>query len=240
MQHKYLLLAFLLASFFTMPVLADDSYFHDPNFSYEQGFIGLYGGVTKGSANFKANPNVGPITTDSFSSNNVWQGGLEFGYGVSTQHWYLGVAIGTQPLPVNMNLKRLTPSGYSLTDKVSMYDYANADLLPGFYIVPQVLFYLRLGGGVGNVNFKQINNTVGLTTFESKDTVGLGRAGAGLDVMVGGGVSVGADYIYTQFARSNTTGVSPVDGVMTTFSITSPKENFIGLHVRYNMGGPAT
>ncbi len=230
----------LLLSFFLVPFAYADNY---PD-SYESGYIGIFGGALGTDAGFRSQTtsaggnSITPVSA-SFPKKNTISGGIDLGFGATMGVWYLGVDLSTQPIPVNLTLNRIVPStGASITDKTTITDYGNLDLLPGVYLGHSVLIYLRLGGGLGQVSLKQTNNAVGITAFNDSNTDGLGRAGVGFDVAITNALSVGADYVYSQYGSSTTSGVSPVDGLQTSLTVTKPKQNFVGLHLHYNFGGP--
>lgn len=192
------------------------------NINGDTAFIIVTGGDADG---FNHNADIGH---DSFI------GEVAVGYGLQFNRFYLGAQAffneadrhmtsnkdytnGLVASPIDPNQPELLqfPTNYNNISAIHMSNGEyGADIMPGFLLTPCTLATLRVGAAINNVELRSFNHydnvpDIGffvendLETIKSRHEKGL-RLGLGLRQMICGGLSVTADYIYTDYGRIHT------------------------------------
>ncbi len=116
---------------------------------------------------------------------------------------YLGAELGTSFPKRRVTVRRpgATFTGQTFTDHMSVQEYVNLDLLPGFrFFCDDLLFYARVGASYAHLQFSQdANAAANLTALHKKsDEWGL-RVGTGINYAFCDWLGVALDYIYTGY-----------------------------------------
>lgn len=232
MRTAYKVLAALSALSISSLVQADccSSWYQDPNYTFETAYIGLMGGVGNLNNRVQVTAPVFGLNTSTTLTQNFATGGIDFGFATAVDRWYIGIDLNSLPVPVSQS-KSWSSQGFSLSDDTKLINFANIDAMPGFYVTNNFIIYLRAGVGISRIDLDQ-NNFAG-KTYTLDDTTYGPQGGIGFDIGLCNSVSIGADYTYTYYTQSSFTETDAVTTNTYTFKV-QPKENYVGLHLRYN------
>lgn len=169
----------------------------DPTFTFEEGYIGAILGTNRESA---------------LDSTNA-TGGIMAGYGAIISRFYIGAELSTQPIAVDAQLNNTT--------RINTRNIANLDVIPGYYITPDFLPYIRLGGGANYTKISGVSDQ-----FDENSVTFSVRAGVGFDWRASDNFGLGLDYIYSRNDISNIKGLP-------NNSITALTNETVLAHLRY-------
>jgi len=147
--------------------------------------------------------------------------------------WYFAGEASTQPFRITDTQNWVgNNTGMPYYSKVQLTDVVNLDAIPGYYITPKVLMYVRGGVAFSKLVLQQ-NNFLG-TDYSYQKTVAAPRFGVGFDFAVAKNLGLGVDYIYTYYAtlKNGRDIPTPTGQLPATFQIKS-YTNQLGLHLTY-------
>jgi opacity protein-like surface antigen len=205
---------------YAVPIDATPLWQNDAGFSFEEGYVNFLLGNNQSRTNFS----VSTPTTAKQQLNadkNTVTAGIAAGYGATYKRGYFGVEISTQPIPFSTTSDRTS----SITDKITTYNIANLDFIPGYYFAQNFLTYGRIGVGANYYKFKEQTNS-STNVNDTAWAAGL-RLGVGVDWRVAQHFGVGVDYIYSRYFSTN------VSNTPSDININSQTNNLIAAHLRY-------
>ncbi len=200
---------------------------------------GPYAGIMFGGGNinvrFQANVRERQLYDDAASIGNG-MAGVILGYGETIGHWYGGLELSANENKGTVTFSRppiLRDDHATYIDSITVKNYYNADIIPGYFINSNWLVYGRVGYAIGKADFTQDRDTGRNTVTEYSNSTSLdgGRLGVGIDTPLNNYVSVGADYIYTNYFNN-----SIYEANNTQRYIITPITNVVFFHLKTNFG----
>lgn len=175
-------------------------------YSYANVRDGLYVGGGVGSSTDELDLTVtrinSALSVHSDADNSNWLGNVFLGYGTTFYDAYflageLGANFPSHSVAIHarsdLTFLNLIPS-----NNLTIQDYLTFDVLPGYALTENILFYGRLGLSYSSLTLKQptIGPLGSLNTSENKFG---GRFGVGANLSVSNSIALGLDYFYSAY-----------------------------------------
>lgn len=164
--------------------------------------VGAPNAFSPGFCNGRANTNA-PAGGCVNDRDNVEYSG-RIGYDRQMGNFVLGAVLegGKSRIRDSVSAYSTTPASYSMTRKIDWN--AALRLRAGYAAGGNTLFYATGGGAYAKIDHSfRTTNTANSFTGRGKDDVWGWQAGGGVEQKLGGGLSMGLEYIYTRYNDKN-------------------------------------
>lgn len=155
------------------------------------------------------------------------------GYGLTTNNClYIGFEVGTRFPSVEASLDRpgVTFNSFTFTNRLTVQEYVTADLLPGFRLSPDWLFYGRFGVAYSHMSLVlDENRAASVQRYEFTQNRPAFRIGAGLNWGITSCIGIALDYCYSDYRRQRT-----FIEVFSAEQSHKPRAHFAGLSLLYS------
>lgn len=216
----------------------DDYCYLDNIYFGQYPYIGIMAGIIQPQDHVRIFTDF-PFIDDSTTFNSVKGiAGVALGYATRWDHWYVALEGSSEPFYINATKDWVGPSMFRMPyrSEVKINNYLNVDIIPGFYFTRCFKVYLRGGAAFAKIDLHQ-DDFLGTGINENVSNAQAGtRYGVGADLRVCRNLSVGVDYVYTDYNIARFSTYTPFMGTTHVNFRVKPFTQQYLFHLNYNLG----